>query len=67
MIVLFFLELPIRILSWLFFEILVVQTISIQCFYFLLSAVIVKKKISGAALGAAVGTFFAFIFQTQHS
>ena len=67
MIVSFFLELSIHILWWLLFEFLVVRTISIQCFYFLLSAVIVKKKISGAALGAAVGTFFAFIFQTQHS
>ena len=47
------------------------QSIEIKVFLFFghcvsLSAVIVNKKIRGAALGAAVGAFFAFIFQTQH-
>ena len=75
MIVSFSLEFLKNILWWTVFEFLVVRIISIQCFYFLvtvsahfsLSAVIVNKKIRGAALGAAVGAFFAFIFQTQHS
>ena len=37
-----------------------------SCHCVSLSAVIVNKKIRGAALGCAVGVFFAFIFPTQH-
>ena len=61
MIVLFFLELSIHIFWWLFFEFLVVRTISIQCFYFLVTALsacqlsLSTKKIRGAALGTAAG------------